>query len=86
MENPFESMIYALDTFRESPLVDAPGEKFAYTTHGFILLSAVVKRAGEGQQPAAVYTAGHVSRSGVREEGGKLSGIESKDHPSGNPD
>ena len=47
MENPFESVIYALDTFRESPLVNAPGEKFAYTTHGFILLSAVVERAGK---------------------------------------
>jgi len=46
VENPFESVIYALDTFRESPLVNAPGEKFAYTTHGFILLSAVVERAG----------------------------------------
>jgi len=86
VENPFESVIYALDTFRESPLVNAPGEKFAYTTHGFILLSAVVERTGEGQQPAAGYTAGHVSRSGVREEGGKLSGIESKGHPSYNPD
>ena len=27
--------------------MNAPGEKYAYTTHGFILLSAAVERAGE---------------------------------------
>ena len=45
--HPFENVIYALDTFRESPLVNQPGEKFSYTTHGYILLSAVVERAGK---------------------------------------
>ncbi|MBC8245081.1 MAG: beta-lactamase family protein [Verrucomicrobia bacterium] len=45
--HPFESVIFALDTFRESPLVNPPGEKFSYTTHGYILLSAVVERAGK---------------------------------------
>ena len=44
--NPFESVILALDTFKDSPLVNQPGEKFSYTTHGYILLSAVVERAG----------------------------------------
>ncbi|HIL23887.1 MAG TPA: class A beta-lactamase-related serine hydrolase [Verrucomicrobia bacterium] len=44
--NPFENVLLALDTFKHSPLVNAPGEKYAYTTHGFILLSAVVERAG----------------------------------------
>ena len=45
--HPFENVIYALDTFRESPLVNEPGEKYSYTTHGYILLSAVVERAGK---------------------------------------
>ena len=45
--NPFENVLFALDTFKASPLVNAPGEKYAYTTHGFILLSAAVERAGE---------------------------------------
>ena len=45
--NPFESVILALDTFKESPLVNQPGEKFSYTTHGFILLSAAIERAGK---------------------------------------
>ena len=45
--HPFADVVMALDTFRESPLVNAPGEKYAYTTHGYILLSAAVQRAGE---------------------------------------
>jgi CubicO group peptidase (beta-lactamase class C family) len=44
--NPYQSVILALDTFAESPLVNQPGKKFAYTTHGYILASAVVERAG----------------------------------------
>ncbi|MEE2947679.1 MAG: serine hydrolase domain-containing protein [Verrucomicrobiota bacterium] len=43
--HPFENVIFALDTFKESPLVNEPGEKYSYTTHGYILLSAVVERA-----------------------------------------
>ncbi len=46
VEHPFENVLLALDTFRESPLVNPPGEKFSYTTHGYILLSAVVQQAG----------------------------------------
>lgn len=46
VENPFQSVIHALDTFNQSPLVAEPGEKYSYTTHGYILLSAVVERAG----------------------------------------
>jgi len=45
--NPFESVLLAVDTFKESPLVNLPGQKYAYTTHGFILLSAAVERAGK---------------------------------------
>lgn len=47
VDHPFESVILALDTFKESPLVAEPGTKYAYTTHGYILLSAVVERAGD---------------------------------------
>lgn len=45
--HPFTDVVLALDTFKESPLVNKPGEKFSYTTHGYILLSAVVERAGK---------------------------------------
>lgn len=45
--HPFADVVVALDTFKESPLVNPPGEKFSYTTHGYILLSAVVQRAGK---------------------------------------
>ncbi len=44
--HPFEDVILALDTFKQSPLLAPPGEKDLYTTHGYILLSAVVQRAG----------------------------------------
>lgn len=46
-DHPFEDVILALDTFKESPLVAEPGTTYAYTTHGYILLGAVVQRAGE---------------------------------------
>ncbi len=45
--HPYESVIYALDTFKDSPIINVPGEKYSYTTHGFILLSAVIERAGK---------------------------------------
>lgn len=44
--HPFANVVTALDTFKESPLVAHPGEKSSYSTHGYILLSAVVQRAG----------------------------------------
>lgn len=43
--NPFERVVVALDWFKESPLVAKPGAKHSYTTHGYILLGAVVERA-----------------------------------------
>lgn len=49
--NPYESVILALDTFAPSPLVHQPGERYSYSTRGYILASAVVERAGE--QPFA---------------------------------
>jgi serine beta-lactamase-like protein LACTB, mitochondrial len=45
--HPFADVVVALDTFKDSPLVNRPGEKYAYSTHGYILLSAVVQRAGK---------------------------------------
>ena len=46
-EHPFEDVVLALDTFKESPLVNKPRAKYSYSTHAFILLSAVVERAGQ---------------------------------------
>lgn len=45
--HPFADVVTALDTFKRSPLVCMPGEKCSYTSHGYILLSAVVERAGD---------------------------------------
>lgn len=44
--HPFKSVILALDRFKDSPLIAEPGTKYAYSTHGYILLSAVIERAG----------------------------------------
>lgn len=44
---PYRDVVIALDTFNRSPLVNPPGKKYSYTTHGYMLLSAVVQRAGE---------------------------------------
>jgi CubicO group peptidase (beta-lactamase class C family) len=57
---PYEDVILALDLFRESPLVGTPGAKFAYTTHGFILASAVIERAGN--QPFHLQVAERITR------------------------
>ena len=45
--HPYEDVILALDTFKESPLVSRPGVRHSYSSHGFILASAVVQRAGK---------------------------------------
>jgi serine beta-lactamase-like protein LACTB, mitochondrial len=45
--HPFADVVVALDQFKDSPLVNAPGTKYSYSTHGYILLSAVVERAGK---------------------------------------
>lgn len=44
--HPFADVVLALDEFKDSPLVAEPGQKYSYSTHGYILLSAVVQRAG----------------------------------------
>lgn len=46
--HPYQSVILALDTFAQSPLVAEPGKRYSYSTHAYILASAVVERAGEG--------------------------------------
>jgi len=43
---PFADVVTALDAFKESPLVNMPREKYSYTTHGYMLVAAVVQRAG----------------------------------------
>lgn len=48
---PFRNVVTALDRFKDSPLVNRPGEKVSYSSHAYILLSAVVERAG--RQPFA---------------------------------
>ena len=48
-KHPFEDVVVALDTFKETPLVSTPGTNYHYSTHGFILASAVIQRAGEEQ-------------------------------------
>ena len=45
--HPFSNLILSLDNFKESPLIAEPGEKYSYSTHGFILAGAVVRRAGK---------------------------------------
>ncbi len=45
-EHPWADRIVSLDMFLESDLVAAPGSRFRYSTPGYVLLGAVVERAG----------------------------------------
>jgi serine beta-lactamase-like protein LACTB len=45
--DPSRDVVAAVDLFGASPLLFTPGAKFSYTTYGYILLSAVVQRAGK---------------------------------------
>jgi len=54
VEHPFADTILALDTFKESPLVCEPGSQHAYSTHGYMLLAAVVERAMGSPYPDLV--------------------------------
>lgn len=45
--HPFEDVVTALDTFKESPLLFEPGSKFSYSTYAYMLLAAVVQRSGQ---------------------------------------
>lgn len=53
-EHPFADVVAALDLFKESPLIAEPGTKHAYTTHGYMLLGAVVQKAGKAPFHAQV--------------------------------
>lgn len=44
--HPFEDRVLSLDMFKESPLIAEPGTRYSYSTPGFVLLGAVVERAG----------------------------------------
>lgn len=57
-EHPFVDAVKALDRFKESPLVAEPGTRYAYSTHGYLLLGAAVDRAGEA--PLREQVAEHV--------------------------
>jgi len=43
--HPFEDAVDALTTFAASPLVCEPGTQYSYSTHGYMLLGAVLQRA-----------------------------------------
>ncbi|XP_023143549.1 serine beta-lactamase-like protein LACTB, mitochondrial isoform X1 [Amphiprion ocellaris] len=45
LKDNFESVIQALDLFKDDPLIFKPGTTFLYSTHAFTLLSAVMERA-----------------------------------------
>lgn len=45
--HPFADVVVALDMFKDSPLVNTPGTTYFYSTAGYVLLSAVVQRAGK---------------------------------------
>jgi len=44
-EHPYQDVVRALDTFKESDLVCEPGTKYSYTTHGYMLAGAAVQSA-----------------------------------------
>ncbi len=46
-EFPFRDPVRAIDMFREAPLIHEPGSKYSYSTHGFVLVGAVVERTSE---------------------------------------
>ena len=45
--HPFADVVVALDKFKDAPLVNTPGTTYFYSTAGYVLLSAVVQRAGK---------------------------------------
>jgi len=46
--HPWTDAIIALDMFKESPLLFEPGSRYSYTTPGYVLLGAVIEKAGHG--------------------------------------
>jgi serine beta-lactamase-like protein LACTB len=60
VEHPFADVVVALDRFADSPLVCEPGTKHSYTTHGYMLLGAVVQRAAK--QPFHEFVAATIAK------------------------
>lgn len=44
--HPYEDVILAMDKFQRSDLIAKPGTKYSYSTYAYILLSAVIQKAG----------------------------------------
>ena len=57
---PFMDPVAALDRFNKSPLLFKPGEKVSYSSYAYILLSAVVQRAGK--EPFAAQVEARIAR------------------------
>uniref|UniRef100_A0A3B5B5N5 Lactamase beta n=1 Tax=Stegastes partitus TaxID=144197 RepID=A0A3B5B5N5_9TELE len=55
LKDNYESVIQALDLFKDDPLIFKPGTTFLYSTHAFTLLSAAMERAA-GQRFLDVMT------------------------------
>ncbi|MCH8978444.1 MAG: beta-lactamase family protein [Armatimonadetes bacterium] len=45
VDHPSGDRILSLDKFKESPLIAAPGTRYSYSSHGYVLLGAVLERA-----------------------------------------
>ena len=54
--HPFLDPVVSLDHFKESPLLFAPGERYSYTSYGYLLLSAAIARAGHAPFPDQIAT------------------------------
>jgi serine beta-lactamase-like protein LACTB, mitochondrial len=59
--HPYTDPVVSLDHFKESPLLFKPGEKVSYSSYAYLLLSAVVERAGK--QKFADQVAGRIAKS-----------------------
>lgn len=55
-DHPYADTVTALDLFKNSPLIAEPGTRHAYSTHGYMLLGAVVQRAGDAPFHSQVAT------------------------------
>ncbi|KAL1247708.1 hypothetical protein QQF64_023084 [Cirrhinus molitorella] len=51
LKDSFENVIQALALFKDDPLIFKPGSTFLYSTHAYTLLSAVVERVADENDP-----------------------------------
>ncbi len=47
VEFPFRDPVRAIEMFHVAPLISEPGTSFSYSTHGFVLVGAVLERSSE---------------------------------------